>query len=257
MAPVKEKAEHLDEIVFKDRNKSYGAYFLRKIYKKHVTIATIISVSVLLVGVTVPLIAGYLNKKRIVIDDKNVAVEMTQMNKPPEDAPPPPPPPPPEELLAKAEFKAPIVTTDSVEETTVFIMEDLNLQSTNTTVDTTDFVVHEENKVIQEPVEEPFLVVEEMPSFPGDEGAMSRFLKENITYPEVERDNGVMGLVVVSFTVEKDGSISNVNILKSMTPNLDAEAIRVVKSMPKWNPGRQSGRNVRVTINVPIRFTLN
>jgi len=256
MASQNQKAEHLDEIVFKDRNKAYGAYVLRKIYKKHMTIALFISVTTLLISVSIPLIASYMkSKKRIIIEEQTVGAELTNMEKPPDDEPPPPPPPPPEALEQKVAFKAPIVVTDSVEDVTIFVMEDLNLQSTNTTVDTTSFVV--ENKVINEPVEEAFLVVEEMPTFPGGDEARAQYFKENIKYPEIERDNGVQGLVVVSFIVEKDGSITNVTVLKGVTPNLDAEAIRVVKSMPKWTSGKQSGRAVRVTINVPIRFTLN
>lgn len=255
MAPNTKKAEHLDEIVFEYRNKAYGAYLLRKIYKKHVTIGVIIATTVLLIGVTVPLIAGYLNKQRIINEEKTVGAELTNMNKPPEDVPPPPPPPPPEELEQKVAFKAPIVVTDSVEESAIFVQDDLALQSQNTTVDTTEFVV-QENTVIQEVKEEAFLVVEEMPTYPGGDDAMNAYFGNNIVYPDLERENGVQGLVVISFVVEKDGSLSNVSIYKGLTPNLDEEAIRVVRKMPKWNPGMQTGRNVRVIINLPLRFTL-
>jgi len=105
--------------------------------------------------------------------------------------------------------------------------------------------------------EEAFIVVEEMPEFPGGDDARVKFLLENIKYPQKERINKTEGLVIVSFIVEKDGSITNVKVLKSISPPLDAEAIRVIKSMPDWTPGKQKGKPVRVQINMPIRFSLN
>ena len=105
--------------------------------------------------------------------------------------------------------------------------------------------------------EEIFLVVEQQPSFRGGQGAMQKFLHDNLRYPDLERDNGIQGLVVVNFVVERDGSLSNVSILKGVTRNLDEEALRVVRAMPKWEAGQQRGRSVRVSINLPIRFTLH
>lgn len=102
-----------------------------------------------------------------------------------------------------------------------------------------------------------FMVVEVMPEFPGGQDAMIKYLVANITYPELERKNGIQGMVVVKFIVEKDGSISHVKIVKGVTPNLNAEALRVVREMPRWTPGTQRGKEVRVTINLPIRFTLS
>ena len=101
-----------------------------------------------------------------------------------------------------------------------------------------------------------FDVVEEMPSFPGGSAALMSYLSSNTKYPVVAQENGVQGRVIVSFVVERDGSISDVKVARSVDPSLDREAQRVVKSMPKWKPGKQNGSAVRVKYTVPVVFRL-
>ena len=101
-----------------------------------------------------------------------------------------------------------------------------------------------------------FTVVEQMPLFPGGDAALMGYLRDNIHYPTVAAENGVQGRVVVGFVVERDGSITDVNVLRSVDPSLDREAMRVVKSMPKWTPGKQNGSAVRVKYQVPVTFRL-
>ena len=117
-------------------------------------------------------------------------------------------------------------------------------------------------EVIAEPeppkVEETkvFDVVEEMPQFPGGQAALLEYLAKNIKYPVVAEENGIQGKVIVTFVVERDGSITDVKVVKSVDPSLDKEASRVVKSMPKWQPGKQNGSAVRVKYTVPVQFKL-
>ena len=101
-----------------------------------------------------------------------------------------------------------------------------------------------------------FDVVEEMPSFPGGNGALMSYLNGNTKYPVVAQENGVQGKVIISFVVERDGSISDVKVARSVDPSLDREAQRVVKSMPRWKPGKQNGSAVRVKYTVPVVFRL-
>ena len=101
-----------------------------------------------------------------------------------------------------------------------------------------------------------FDVVEEMPSFPGGNGALMSYLSSNVKYPVVAQENGVQGRVIISFVVERDGSISDVKVARSVDPSLDREAQRVVKSMPRWTPGKQNGQTVRVKYTVPVVFRL-
>ena len=108
-----------------------------------------------------------------------------------------------------------------------------------------------------EPDDKPFDVVEQMPSFPGGMEALMKFISENVKYPKEAEEKGLQGRVVVRYIIEKDGSISEVEIAKSVNEYLDAEAIRVVNAMPKWIPGKQKGENVRVKFTIPITFRLS
>lgn len=109
----------------------------------------------------------------------------------------------------------------------------------------------------QEEDDSVFTAVEEHPQFPGGEKARKRYLQENITYPKSARKEGAQGTVYITFIIEKDGSITNVEILRGIHDDIDQEAIRVVKAMPKWIPGTQRGEPVRVQFNMPIRFLLD
>ena len=105
-------------------------------------------------------------------------------------------------------------------------------------------------------VEKVFDVVEQMPSFPGGPSALMEWLSNNVKYPVVAQENGVQGRVVVSFVVERDGSITDVKVVRGVDPSLDKEASRVVRAMPRWIPGKQNGSAVRVKYNVPVAFRL-
>lgn len=112
-------------------------------------------------------------------------------------------------------------------------------------------------KVVETVYPEVFDVVEKAPEFPGGVEALMKFLSENVRYPEAAHKIGAQGRVLVSFIVEPDGGISNAHVLKKVNDDLDAEAVRVIGSMPKWTPGMQSGKAVRVKYTVPITFRLN
>ena len=101
-----------------------------------------------------------------------------------------------------------------------------------------------------------FDVVEEMPSFPGGPSALFQFLSANIQYPATAEENGIQGRVIVTFVVERDGSITDVKVVKSVDPSLDKEAVRVIKNMPRWQPGKQNGSAVRVKYTTPVTFRL-
>jgi len=113
-------------------------------------------------------------------------------------------------------------------------------------------------QVVEEEVAEAeiFTVVEEAPSYPGGDEARIRFLQENIKYPQMARESGIQGTVYVTFVVEKNGSVTDVKVLRGIGGGCDEEAIRVIQAMPPWNPGKQRGKPVRVQFNMPIKFTL-
>ena len=125
----------------------------------------------------------------------------------------------------------------------------------------------EQNEVIEEYVapevvedevveQEIFKIVEEMPSFPGGEAKLMEFVAKNVKYPQIARETGIQGRVFVNFVVEPDGSVSNVSVLRGIGGGCDEEAMRVVKTMPKWKPGKQRGQPVRVQYMLPVNFKL-
>jgi periplasmic protein TonB len=259
MAIETQHVEPLEDIVFKNRNKEYGSYYLRKKYRKFVTISLITGIVLVGVVVAYPLINAYINKERL-IREKEKEVGVTIENLKQEEAPPPPPPPPPPEaMVEKVKFTAPVVVEDTTIEVSMASMDDLNKKG-NVEAPTEDVEVEvkdEGPKVIETPVQaEIFTVVEEQPGYPGGEEARISYLQQNIKYPEEAKELGIQGKVFVTFVVEVDGSITDVRVLRGIGGGCDEEAIRVVKSMPKWVPGKQRGVPVRVQFNLPIKFTL-
>lgn len=113
-------------------------------------------------------------------------------------------------------------------------------------------------EVVEEEIEEAeiFTVVEEMPEFPGGMAKLADYLAKNIKYPQLARESGIQGRVYINFVVEHDGSVTNVKVMRSLGGGCDEEAVRVVKSMPKWKPGKQRGKPVRVSYNLPVNFKL-
>ncbi len=161
-----------------------------------------------------------------------------------QETPPPPPPPEPSTEL--------IIVDDDVEIDEEFMID------TEATVFTevqefTPIIVEEEE--IEE--EQIFTIVEDDPEFPGGQAALMQYLQSNLRYPTMAREAGIQGTVFVTFVVERDGSITDVRVLRGVGGGLDEEAIRVVRNMPAWTPGRQRGQAVRVQFNLPIRFVLN
>ena len=111
-----------------------------------------------------------------------------------------------------------------------------------------------EEVIEQSESDKVFEVVDEMPSFPGGQSALFDFMAKNIKYPEVAVECGIEGRVLVTFIVKKDGSLSDVRVAKSVDPSLDKEAVRIIKSMPKWNPGTHKGMYVNVKFTLPVTF---
>ena len=161
-----------------------------------------------------------------------------------------PPPPPPEAPEVTTEFE--IVEDDAVIENEVD-MSAFQRQEEATNIEITPVVVEEEE---EEEEQQIFTVVENDPEFPGGMEALYKYLRQNIKYPQLARDNNITGRVYVTFVVERDGSIANPRVLKDIGGGCGQEAIRVVKSMPKWTPGKQRGKAVRVQFNLPVSFNL-
>ena len=164
---------------------------------------------------------------------------------PPKQAPPPPEAPKMEEIIEIAENDA------DIEETTIDASDDIQaaveVKGYGTAVEV------EEEEVEEEQI---FQVVEEMPEFPGGQAECMKWLGKNMKYPQISQENGVQGRVIVQFVVNSDGSIVDAQVVRGVDPYLDKEALRVIGLMPKWKPGKQRGKAVRVKFTLPVMFRL-
>ena len=162
----------------------------------------------------------------------------------PQQAPPPPQAPPAEEVLE-------IIENDSkIEESTIQASDD-----TNAAVEVKYTPVEVEEEEVDE--QEIFTIVEEMPEYPGGIAAAMKWIANELRYPPIAQENGVQGRVTVRFTINADGSVVDPVVIRGVNPHLDKEALRVSGKMPKWKPGKQRGKAVRVSYNLPVRFKLN
>jgi len=160
-----------------------------------------------------------------------------------------PPPPPPEQPEVTTVLE--VVADDKEITNELQVSAEVTDETQN--IQITPVVVEEEEEVVEEQI---FTVVENDPEFPGGMEALYKYLAQNIKYPQLARDNGITGKVYVTFVVERDGSIANPKVLRDIGGGCGQEAIRVVKSMPKWTPGKQRGKAVRVQFNLPVNFSL-
>jgi len=247
----------LDEIVFENRNKDYGAYQMRRSYSKNLSKALFVTVLFFLSAITVPLVANFFKKPNEKKIERTVGVSVGIK------APP----------IEKIKIPEPIKQTKPVPVfTPPVIVDDPNatgdidqgeLIDKNVQLPPSDGVVvvddgPKNTGPIAEPEPKPeiFVIVEEMPEFPGGEKARLEFFANNIVYPQMAKETDVKGLVVVQFVVNEDGSISDIKLLRTIGGGCDEEALRVIKLMPKWKAGKQNNKEVRVIFNMPITFTL-
>lgn len=180
------------------------------------------------------------------VEDVKVDEEIIPITRQEEVKPPPPPPPPKMSDVLN-------IVEDDVE-----LDDELELQDTEADENTT-YDYQQEVAVVEEEEEtqEVFFIVEEMPTFPGGDDALRKFIAQSVKYPVIAQENGIQGRVFVSFVVNSKGEVTNVKVARPFDPNLDKEAVRVVQSMPKWAPGKQRGKPVKVSYTVPINFVLN
>jgi protein TonB len=212
--------------------------------------------------ISISIIVPYLNtkaaEKKAKRAERTVEIKMENLDTPADQiAPPPPPPPPPQDVAQQARYVPPVVVDSVKPEDNVQLMTADQAQ-----VEVKDEEVVEAVEVVTEEVTtdvdaaEPFVVVEEMPMFPGGETELLKYIMEHTQYPEVAKENNIQGKVIVRFCVTSKGGVDKVEILKGVDPELDKEAIRVVKTLPTFKPGKQGGKPVPVWYMVPINFTL-
>lgn len=264
------------DLVFEGRNQAYGAYRLRKNTSKRNVLAIIImliaaAIIAVLIGVNAYIEA---NKEKVAVttdvelsklaEKKEAKVEKkapVKMDEPKEVI---------EKVKSSVKFTAPVIKKDEDVTPADELKSQEDLAANKTAIGSFDVKGNDEaeGEVLkakqdiaqpepkQEEEQKVFDVVEQMPQFPGGPSALFEYLSKNIKYPVVAEENGVQGRVIVTFVVERDGSITDVKVVKSVDPSLDKEARRVVSGMPHWIPGKQNGSAVRVKYTVPVTFKL-
>lgn len=264
------------DLVFEGRNKAYGAYRLRKSTTKRNILAMVAVVILLIVAFIILTVKNFVDEQRAKVAMTQVA-ELTNYDQPKKKAEVKQkkvevePERVVERVKSSIKFTAPVIKKDEEVKSDEELKTQDELMSTKTAIGTFDVKGNDDangeilkaKEVIAEP-EPPkheeenkvFDIVEQQPLFPGGPAALMKYLSENTKYPVVAQENGVQGRVTVQFVVEKDGSISDVHVLRGVDPSLDKEAVRVVKSMPRWTPGKQNGITVRVNYRVPVLFRL-
>lgn len=262
------------DLVFEGRNQEYGAYRLRKSTGKRniwsiviVLIAAVVIFSAIAiknviqanqrVAVTTAVEFSSIQTKKQAKVEKKAPVKIEQ-------------PKQVEKVKSSIKFTAPVIKKDEDVKPEEEMKNQDDLQKTKTTIGAFNVVGNDEiggevlkakEEIAQpEPPKEEenkvFDVVEEQPSFPGGQGALMQWLRDNIKYPVIAAENGIEGRVIVQFVVSKSGSISNVNVVRGVDPSLDKEAVRVVSNMPNWTPGKQNGTTVNVRYTLPVTFKL-
>lgn len=267
------------DIVFADRNQAYGAYALRKSTGRRNVVAIVAVILLAIarqVGLTLKNIADEAAARRAAMNQvtelsaltqqkkKEPKVERKQLVKQEEVQKVV------EKVKSSVKFTAPVIKKDDEVKPEDELKSQDEIMKSSAAIGSFDVVGNDESGevlkakevIAQEPVKpkeeenKVFDVVEQMPSYPGGMGALMQYLSNNIKYPVIAEENGIQGRVICTFVVERDGSITDVRVAKSVDPSLDKEAMRVIKSMPHWIPGKQNGSAVRVKYTLPVTFRL-
>lgn len=259
---------------FEGRNQAYGAFRLRMAYQRRLLAALAIGSLGFTLGLTAPVLYARLDATRAETIDVSRVVELKNIEAPPLDPKQPPPPPieapPPPPKVSTVRFVPPEVAPDEEvpDEEIPPPQEELKEVQASTLTQEGDPNASPDEIIVEDPVneqaevvgtgqaEEVFAIVEQMPEFPGGTQALMQFLAKEIKYPEIAKKAGVEGRVFVQFVIGPDGSIRDVAVVRGVGAGCDEEAVRAVRAMPKWIPGKQRGQAVPVRYAMPIVFKL-
>jgi len=250
----------LDDLLFEKRNREYGAYQLRKRYNAVMLTGIISAVIIVCSAVVIPFVISSRSDAVLGGGSYYVKVQMESLELPPDEIYVPPPPPPPEAArIQESQKYVPPVIVDSVLpiEIAPAITDQFLNQVSGDQIVSGAFGAGEDliNGQVGFDIDEPYLSVEVMPMFRG--GDLNKFrdwVQKRTPYPQAAVENRIRGTVYLTFIVEKDGSVSNVTVVKGVDPLLDNEAVKSITESPKWTPGLQRGQPVRVRFSIPLNF---
>jgi len=247
----------LDDIVFENRNKAYGAYALNKKHRKYLLIAFLISLTGVSTAIAVPFLKALNGKDVFNRLEKNVIITIDRYK--PEEIilPPPPPPLPTGELDKQVSYKPPVVVEDALDDNIVPMSDLVDHTYNHPVVDEIPDPVPA-GPEITEPLDPPMISPQEFASFMN--GGLEEFriwVQKNVTYPQIAIENRISGKVFVAFCISKNGEVVDIELLRGVDKSVDQETIRVISSSPLWKAARQGGRPVKQKFVIPVIFVLN
>ncbi len=251
---------NFDDLIFESLNKEYGAYFLRKRYNYYLAISTFVAIFIACSAIIVPFRIAAKSYSKIAADARRVIQVQMDAFVPPEEKIllPPPPAPPTAGMAKQIRYLPPEIVDTIITEASALVTTEEALEYSGDTTVVEPISSFGDFSLDGEGVpggDEPFIIVEEMPAFMGgDLNSFRQWVQKRAIYPQEAADNDIKGKVMLGFIIERDGSVSNITVVKGVHPLLDEEAIRVVSSSPKWKPGIQRGHPVRVRYTMPIIF---
>lgn len=247
-----------NNLVFANHNKEYGAFQLRRDYNKRLGMALLFAMGFMVVVIATPFVINALSggDDDEVVKKKIVDVNLELFEEQPEEPPPPPEViPPPQPKIETVQFVA-VEASDEEQDDPPPTQNELDTTRAGTTTqDGADEDVPPPPPPVEE-IEYDLASVQEQPEFPGGEAGRIGWLQKNLKYPDMEFEAGIDGKVFIEFAVDKDGSVSDVSVKRGVSPGLDKEAMRAVKAMPKWTPGKMGGRPVKVRFVQRVEFKL-
>jgi periplasmic protein TonB len=247
-------SDNIDDILFENRNKTYGAFEMRRKYNKQFIISALVSVLVFVLIFLIPFII--INRPEKALKESPYYTEFISSQ--PVDIVPPEDELLPEliKLQKKAAYTVPQVVTNADEKALSDLNSDTEEADTTLKGNNPDGSTHGVLDGEGADDDAIYTYVQEPPVFPGGDMARKSFIQHNIVYPQLAKQNKIQGIVYVSFIVEKNGTLTNAKIMQGIGAGCDDEALRVVKLMPKWKPGKRQGHEVRVQIVMPLNFIL-
>jgi periplasmic protein TonB len=246
-----------DEIVFRDRNRNYGAYYLRKKYYKTVILSFLGALLIVFGLVGVPLVQAMRQNHNSGLPDHDISITINNVADPYEAPPPPPPPPPPVEVVKKLTYVPYLVVDTTHINLALVTTEEIIGSDINQPIPEKLEVNNDKNDAIPEDLDRgTFFPTEPATFMDGDLAVFHAWVEKNIVYPQAAMDNAIFGKVIVQFAINKLGELVDIKLLRSVDKTIDEETIRVLMMSPKWRPAKQGGSPVKQLYTMPVSFVL-
>jgi TonB family C-terminal domain len=268
-------SEEWINMVFEGKNHEYGAYDLRLGSAKRLLKAFAIAATLFLLAICTPVFLKYITPKKKISDESIRELSLIKLDKPKKEVDVPraitTPPPTAVQMRSSIKFVPPVIKPDEeVNEKEEFATQQEVISSKaavgvvtykgsediNAPIPKSTEEAEATSSQITEDAQEAFIVVEQMPEFPGGTEELQKYLNNNIRYPVSALENGIQGRVICEFVINSDGRVTNAKVIRGIDASLDAEALRVINNMPPWKPGKQRGKAVKVRYTLPVNFKL-